>query len=258
MNLRRIIWTSCLACMVAAGYSWWQLSAVSARYDEIDQMVAAQTIPTVEAGNTKLAIPTYSLFKPGSVWTYVSKDRSLPGSFAPTLVDVPVAHGDAKASMQVGAKIDGPLQQLFAAAKADGVDLMISSAYRSLQDQQKLYDGYMTEKGQAYTVSHVAKPGTSEHQSGLAVDITSASIACAADSDKCELTYVAINWLAQNAPRFGFIQRYPMGKQSITGFSNEEWHYRYVGVPLAKALSDASLTFDEFVQQAAPGYAKTQ
>ncbi len=254
MNLGRIIWTTCLACGVAAGYSWWLLTAVSARYDEIDQLNSSQTIPTVQAGDTRLTLPSYDLFKPGHLWTYVSKDRSLPGNFAPQLVDIPVPHGDANSVMQVSTQIAQPLEKLFEAAKSDGVELMVSSAYRSIESQQKLYDGYMTERGQAYTISHVAKPGTSEHQSGLAIDISSASASCAANSDKCELNFVAIGWLAQNAPKFGFIQRYPMGKQSITGFSNEEWHYRYVGIPLARALSEANLTLDEFVTQVAPGY----
>lgn len=256
MNLRRLLWTTCLACVIATSYSWWQLTAVGARYDEINQMLANETMPTVQAGDKQLRVPSYDLFKPGRIWTYVAKSAPLPESYTPSLIDIPVAHGDADKSMQVASNISAPLQKLVEAAKGDGVGLMVASAYRSRADQTKLYDGFMTERGQEYTVSHVAAPGTSEHQSGMAVDFSSSSPTCAANSDKCELNFVAIGWLAKNAPKFGFIQRYPMGKQSITGFSNEEWHYRYVGIPLAQALTEANLTLDEFVQQVAPGYAR--
>ncbi len=209
-----------------------------------------------EIEGTKLNIPSYSYFKKAQLWTYINKDSPLSESSTPNLIPVPVMHAEPTESMQIDQLIKTSLEKLVESAKKDGIQLMVSSAYRSAADQQQLYDLYMTTKGQAYTISHVAAPGTSEHQTGRAVDLSTQSQPCVTDSDKCELDFSTIAWLAKNAPKFGFIQRYPMGKQSITGFANEEWHYRYVGIPLAKALSSANMTFDEFVQQVAPGIAK--
>jgi D-alanyl-D-alanine carboxypeptidase len=133
---------------------------------------------------------------------------------------------------------------------------MISSAYRSLQDQQATYDSYVAECGTACANQYVLPVGASEHHTGLAVDFSSASDQCAADSDDCSLGASAVTWLADNAWRYGFIHRYPEGKQSITGVAQESWHYRYVGIVMAKAMHGSGLTYDEVVQQLAPGYAK--
>ena len=92
----------------------------------------------------------------------------------------------------------------------------------------------------------------------MSVDLASASGQCEADSDDCALTQAAISWLSENAPRFGFIQRYPEGKQPITGVAFEPWHYRYVGVTLATAMSQSELTLDEVVEQIAPGLKKAK
>lgn len=254
-----IVARAMLAVLVGFGlFSCYELRATDAIYRGINQQLAAEKIPvkTVEIGGKKIPVASYGMLADGSMWTFVNKTNELSAETTPKLISIPVEHGDAKQPMQIAKTIEKPLSELFTAAKTDGLPMMVASAFRSHEDQQKMWDGFMTTRGQAFTVSRVAKPGTSEHQTGLAIDISTASQTCAADSDKCELNSASIAWLAENAPRFGFIQRYPMGKQSITGFSNEEWHYRYVGVPLAKALSESGMTFDEFVAQVAPGLAK--
>ena len=228
---------------------WEGISSATGRYPVVASLV--------KVDNTLLAVPSWNMFNTQQPWLYVSKQKLLTTGYTPhKLVSVGVPHGDKDQVYQVSSQTAPSLRAMFKRAEEDGIRLMLSSAYRSAVEQKKLYDLYMTTRGQAYTVSYVAQPGQSEHQTGLAVDISTASKDCEKDSDLCSLDRDTVEWLAQNAPKFGFIQRYPSGKQSVTGMTNEEWHYRYVGVKLAVALTEADLTFDEFVQKTAPGYAK--
>lgn len=237
---------------------WFMRSAdtVNARYDEIlaKQKTMLSVVLSVRIGNDAIDIPTWEFFTPGHVWSLVSKAHSLPATFTPELVATSVAHTSTE--LQVARTMNPKLQSMFEAAESDGSPLMLSSAYRSQSAQQEIYDGYLRLYGQSYVNSYVALPGTSEHQTGLAVDIASYSDECAQTADDCSLDYEAIVWLNQNAAQFGFIQRYPSGKQSITGIAGEAWHYRYVGTELARLLTNSGMTLDEFVQQTAPGYSK--
>lgn len=230
--------------------------AVHAEYNDIDAIMAIAAEPVAEGriGNETLHIPNWGYFSNGHIWSLVSKHRSLPDSFTPQLADAPIAHtaGDIK----VASTLVPYLVALTKAAAEDGVDLMLSSAYRSAGEQKDVYDSYLRQYGQSYVNSYVALPGTSEHQTGLAVDLATASNECKRSANNCSLDYASIVWLSQNAEKFGFIQRYPTGKQSITGISSEAWHYRFVGIQLARVLSDNNMTLDEFVQQVAPGYSK--
>lgn len=256
-TVRDIMAISLLAGVVAV--TWWFLVTareITSSYDAVSRQLAAQPtlVSTVTLDNQLIHIPTWTLFHDGNIWSLVSADRQLGSSYTPELVATPVPH--TAGDVQIAKTIAPPLTALFAAAKANGVPLMVSSAYRSPEDQQEIYDFYLRAYGQSYVNSYVAFPGKSEHQTGLAVDISSFSNDCSLNAGNCSLDYDAILWLRQNSSRFGFVQRYPSGKQSITGVAGEAWHYRYVGVTLAKFMESTNLTLDEFVQQAAPGYAK--
>lgn len=222
----------------------------------VEQTIYDSTKPvaTVEIGETKLSVYSWNLFKTGQMWSLVSPTHTLALTFTPELVAVTTDH--APGATQIGKSIEAPLGSLFAAASADGVGLILSSAYRSATDQQAVYDSLLALHGSEYVHEYVAAPGASEHQTGLAVDIASVTHGCAIDANACSLDAAAIAWLRAHAADYGFIERYPSGKQSITGVAGEHWHYRYVGVPLAKALTSAGMTLDEFVTQTAPGYAK--
>lgn len=213
-------------------------------------------LKTVTLGDEELAIPTYELFQPGNVWAIVSRDRPLRGEAGHTLVDIPVAHGDEKLPMKVALEISAELEKLVNAAEADGEPLMVSSAYRSLDEQRELYEEFVSENGEALANQYVLPVGASEHHTGLSVDFSSVSDLCAKDSDSCSLSQSGAAWLAANASRFGFIQRYPEGKRDITGVGFEPWHYRFVGIPLADAITSSDLTLEEAYQQIAPGYVK--
>lgn len=208
----------------------------------------------VPGSNTAIYLPTPGLVRPGQLWGLTSKKHPLPANYVPNeLVETSVAHGDSDKPMKVQKRIEAPLRAMYAAAEEDGVELMLSSAYRSISDQRALQDEFIAKQGKAMAALYVAAPGTSEHHTGMSVDLASASSQCETDSDACSLSQAAISWLAENAPKFGFIQRYPEGKQPITGVAFEPWHYRYVGVTLARAMIQSDLTLDEVIEQMAPG-----
>ena len=118
-----------------------------------------------------------------------------------------------------------------------------SSSYRDYQYQVDLYNGDVNSKGQEWADSISARPGFSEHQTGLTVDMaaTGAQLSKFADTE-------AFQWMQQNAHRFGWILRYPEGKETITGYNYEAWHYRYLGVELATKVHDSGLTYDEYYE----------
>lgn len=129
-----------------------------------------------------------------------------------------------------------------AANSEAGIYLMVNSSYRNYSSQERVYNNYKTNHGEAYADNIAARPGYSEHQTGLALDIFSIKNPAQATFKDSE----AYNWLKENSYKYGFILRYPEGKENITGYNFESWHYRYVGVDLAKKVFDSGLTYDEY------------
>ena len=120
-----------------------------------------------------------------------------------------------------------------------GVHLMINSSYRSYEAQERVYNGYKSTS-LAYADNHAARPGHSEHQTGLVLNISSKENPTDTFDDSDEF-----KWLLDNSYKYGFIQRYPADKNYITGF-NETWLFRYVGPEVAKIIHDEGITFDEY------------
>lgn len=126
-----------------------------------------------------------------------------------------------------------------------GVHLMINSSYRPYSDQEEIYNEYK-KKSLKYADSYAARPGHSEHQTGLSIDLTSLEhpyINSTEDSFDKSAEY---EWLKNNCHKYGFILRYPEGKDYITGYSTESWHFRYVGVEAATQIYEENITFDEY------------
>ena len=140
------------------------------------------------------------------------------------------------------------------AAATDGVTLLVSSAYRSYAVQQQTYQYWVSVNGQQVADQLSARPGYSEHQTGLAIDFASPE---GCRLEECYRDTLAGQWLAKNAPSYGYILRFPDGRQSVTGYRFEPWHYRYVGVQIAQEyVSSGAKTFEEFIGTgAAPDYA---
>lgn len=126
-------------------------------------------------------------------------------------------------------------------AKKDGFNIIAVSTYRNYDYQDKLYNNYVKEKGEYYANLASAKAGHSEHQTGLAVDVSDISL----DYDNFENTK-EFNWMINNSYKYGFILRYPKAKFHITGFKYEPWHYRYVGIEAATFINKNNLTLEEY------------
>lgn len=138
-------------------------------------------------------------------------------------------------------------QELSYGASVDGLNIYISSGFRSYETQDEIYNNYVYWNGQSVADTFSARPGYSEHQTGLAIDVNDIS-------DNFIGTPEAI-WLEENCTEYGFIIRYPQGKQDITGYKYEPWHIRYVGKEAAKALKEAAaaagdphLTLEEYLE----------
>ena len=145
-----------------------------------------------------------------------------------------------------------PLRQMLAAGRAEGLSFTVASAYRSTDSQRQLFDedvearvseGMTEDEAREETARWTMPPGCSEHETGLAVDIVATDNQRLDDTQ--EQTPETI-WLHENCWRFGFILRYPAGKEDVTGIDYESWHYRYVGVEAARYLTEQQLTLDEF------------
>lgn len=126
-------------------------------------------------------------------------------------------------------------------AKEDDMHIIAVSTYRSYEYQEKLYNNYVKKDGFYYAETCSARPGHSEHQTGLAVDIADLSL----DYDNFEKTKEFI-WMQKNSYKYGFILRYPKASFHITGFKYEPWHYRYVGIKIAKYIHDNNITLEEY------------
>lgn len=132
-------------------------------------------------------------------------------------------------------------KKLYEDAVKNNLHIKIRSAYRSYFDQQYIYNGYVAKDGKAESDRYSARAGHSEHQTGLAIDISAASDLWGDFSKTQEFT-----WMKDNSYKYGFILRYPKDKEYITGYMYEPWHYRYVGVDVAKYIYENNITYDEY------------
>lgn len=218
----------------------------------LKQQTPAQSVVT-KSTITKKSVATFdktqnSTSDPSSIWVVVNKQHALqPKSYVPSDLVVPNVplRVPGNESMQLGQVSAVALEKMFADAKAQGLSLMLSSGYRSYSYQVSLYNSYVKSSGQIFADNISARPGFSEHQTGLAADIEPASQKC--DVDKCFGDLPEGKWLAANAYKYGFIVRYTDGNQSITGYAPEPWHIRYVGVGLATELHNINVsTLEQF------------
>ena len=126
-------------------------------------------------------------------------------------------------------------------AKKENLTLIVNSSYRSYDEQEEVYNNYKKLKGEEYADSIAAKPGFSEHQTGLAIDIQTYG-----STGKTFEQFGEFKWLQDNAHKYGFILRYPKGKEYLTGYDYESWHYRFVGIEAATYIKENDITFDEY------------
>lgn len=190
----------------------------------------------------------YSTDQPGSIWWIVNKKRPLPDNYVPEKLTVPAVTlrlSSNSEQMQIRSDVAPEVEKLFEAASQENHSLMLASGFRSKQYQTQLYNGYVQTDGQAAADKFSAKPGTSEHQTGMAFDV------CQANSN-CDLVQSfgdtpTGKWVAEHAHEYGFVVRYLKGKEVVTGYEYEPWHLRYVGIDLATQLYKNKLTLEEYL-----------
>ena len=187
----------------------------------------------------------------------VNRQWELPATYVPADLVIPnvpsVFSGDIEARY-LRAEAAEALEALYdAALEETGKTLYLRSGYRSYETQRVLFNSRARERGVHRANLSTAQPGQSEHQTGLAVDITSDTVNRQLSQRFADTSEG--KWIEAQASQFGFIIRYPAGKEAITGYIYEPWHLRYVGIPLATRLSESGLTMEEFADQLAEGEA---
>lgn len=171
----------------------------------------------------------------------VNKYNSLSSNYVPKdLTTINAKYQWLGRSNQLTKEAAKAFEKMCAAALKDNITILAGSGYRSYNYQKTLYNNYVARDGFAEAETFSARPGYSEHQTGLAMDITNKY----GFIDKNDKEYT---WLVKNSYKYGFILRYPENKDEITGYMYEEWHYRYVGIETAKEVYDSNLTYDEYV-----------
>lgn len=233
---------------VMVGYDNEELN-VSA--DEIDQYSLDDIMEANEESkgiSSAYSQTTSKLSKDDWQLVLVNKQHPVPEDYTVTL-------GKIKGSMKCDIRILDDLTDMMQAAKADGIQLVVCSPYRDYNRQTVLFNrkiDYYMEEGHSYMEAYklasmtVTVPGASEHQIGLALDIVSTTYSWL-EIDFGETS--AGKWLKEHCDEYGFILRYPEGKEYITGIQYEPWHFRYVGKEAAAQIMERDITLEEFIEE---------
>ncbi|MDD4112795.1 MAG: D-alanyl-D-alanine carboxypeptidase family protein [Herbinix sp.] len=184
---------------------------------------------------------------PSSITVYVNKEYCLPKDYVPenlvvTNISFDISGNDERKLMRVEAAV--AIEKLFTAALEDDITLYGISGYRSYSRQKEIFLNNIVHRGKNHTLKYSAAPGTSEHQTGLSMDVSSKSVRYKLITNfaKCDEGI----WLADNAHKFGFIIRYPKNQYASTGYAYEPWHIRFVGEDLANYLYVNNITLDDY------------
>ncbi len=212
---------------------------------------ASTSSAPVQAPSSEPA-PALEAMVPNGDWRLViaNKQYPLPESYK---IDVSYVSGNYR----LDSRIATAYKEMIAAAKNDGITLVIISGFRTYQGQTTLFNnkvnqyinrGYSRDKAKELAAQYVAPPGTSEHLTGLAVDLISSNwYSYNSDLNSNFENTKEFEWLYNNCARFGFCLRYPKDKVAITGYNYEPWHYRYVGVEAATEIMNRKICLEEYV-----------
>ncbi|WP_442601554.1 M15 family metallopeptidase [Paenibacillus sp. KN14-4R] len=183
----------------------------------------------------------------------INKQRALPDGYTPpdlVYPNVPFSFKDKIEKRMMRKEAADALERLFAGAAKDNIKLVGISAYRSYATQKVVFANNVKTQGEQKAAQFSARPGQSEHQTGLAIDVSSASA-----KFQIEQSFIDTNegkWLAQHAHEYGFVIRFLQGKEQITGYAYEPWHIRFVGIDAAKDIFAKGITLEEYFQDAVP------
>jgi zinc D-Ala-D-Ala carboxypeptidase len=179
--------------------------------------------------------------------TLLDTIHKLPESYAPTDL-VAASEAGLSPDYRLRALVMPNLTALVQTATNNGVSLELQSAYRSYSYQATVFQGWVNQQGEEAALKSSARPGHSEHQLGTAIDFRSAGGPAPWDLEDWATTPEG-TWLAENAWLYGFVMSYPKGKEDISCYIYEPWHYRYVGRDVARAVKESGLTLREWLWQ---------
>lgn len=178
---------------------------------------------------------------PDDIFVLVNKYHALDSKYVPSDLETISSKYSRGSNNLMRAEAKKAFEKMCEAALKDNITIYSGSAYRSYNYQLNLYNRYVANDGKRRADTYAARAGHSEHQTGLATDIMNAKLQFISGSDK-EYT-----WLVNNSYKYGFILRYPKGKEDITGYMYEEWHFRYLGIDVATDVYKLGITYDEYV-----------
>lgn len=205
-----------------------------------------QTKPTIKA-ESDFNKDLYPSDVAASPWVVVNKGRVLRPDYVPnglTAPDVQKRLAAMSSEMLLAPEAGAALKTMFGVAQTQNVSLKLFSGYRSYYQQQAVYSSFVSRYGVASTDTFSARPGHSEHQTGLAADIEPLNGTC--ELETCFETTPEGVWLAANSYKYGFIIRYQKDRENITGYQYEPWHIRYVGQQLSLNLFKSGQSMEEF------------
>lgn len=212
-------------------------------YNNYNYAVCITNYPFIISSNGEPA-DKYTITNPDNLLTLVKKGFYLPEDYEPELVDpeIPVAPDCQNSKMTK--ETSAALTKMYEAAKKEGLELVLNSAYRSYQTQVETMADFVKRYNTQYANEYVAQPGASEHQTGLGIDLTAQSVVegkriTFGDTDEYK-------WVIKNCAKYGFIIRFENGTDGITGIAHEPWHLRYVGKDVAKKIVEKEWTFEEY------------
>jgi len=215
---------------------------------ELEETLLEETVfNEIQTVNGKEVIQNAS-----NLFALVNKEFGLPAEYLPDdlvrpNVSFSFGNEDVEKS-KLRKEAANALEEMFTEAKQKGIMLYAVSGFRSYNRQETLFTAEVQKIGEKMVIEAVAKPGNSEHQTGLAMDISSNSVGLSLTEQFGET--LESKWLEENAHKFGFILRYPKGKEHLTGYMYEPWHYRYVGQRIAKEIYRNDWTLEEYVEVA--------
>ena len=169
----------------------------------------------------------------------VNKYNKLPEDYAPT--DLTTISTNYSYWGDLRSEANEAFLKMAKDASSEGLKIINTSPYRSYEHQNRLYNNYVKQDGVKEADTYSARPGYSEHQTGLALDVVTPSSTLNTFEKTAEF-----KWMKENSYKYGFILRYGEGMEYITGYMYEPWHYRYVGIEAAKEIYEKDLTFEEY------------
>jgi D-alanyl-D-alanine carboxypeptidase len=211
--------------------------------------VTVTPIPTAAPTNGETPVPTETEPPPTANvdrLTLVDKQHSLPALYIPQdITPVPAAYAAPGYTATMSADALAPLEQMLDAASAAGYVVRVVSGFRSYADQQYTYNYWVQQLGEAEANRISAQPGHSEHQLGTTADLGSSSLGWDLQDGFGNLPEG--QWLAAHAAEYGFVISYPQGKEDVTGYAYEPWHFRYLGTDVATAYEASGLTLNQYL-----------